>query len=93
MKRIIQAAAAFALLSLAACGGGSENPDQPTAKERQQLDETARKQDQEQKEQTFDTSADSLVINESAAEPPENGAAPVDAPVTNATAGEAPAQR
>lgn len=87
MKRIIHAAAALALLSLAACGGGEGDPNQPSAQERQQLDDIARKQDEAQKDQTFDTSADSLVINEGAAETAANDAAPSDPGLAN-TAGD-----
>ncbi len=68
MRRTHRAAAGLAVLLLAACGG-TTNPDQPSADERKAIDDIARKADQEQQDQTFDTSADSLVLNESVAEP------------------------
>lgn len=52
------AAAAAALIMVGACGGPEENAGQPTADEREKLDNIATKLDDEQ---TFDTSADSLI--------------------------------
>lgn len=72
--------AGLALLLLGACGRGENNPNQPTSEERQKLDNIAAKADEAE---TFDTSADSLVLNEGAADAadaqspqPANGSAP-----------------
>lgn len=65
MKSSRIGAAGSALLLLCACGGGGNSPNQPTAEERQKLDNIAAKADEAE---TFDTSADSLVLNESAAD-------------------------
>jgi hypothetical protein len=76
-------AAGLALLLLGGCGRGEGNPDQPSAEERQKLDNVAARLDEEQ---TFDTSADSLVLNEGAAQvTPGNGQAPA-APAANGAA-------
>ena len=69
MRHANRAAAGLAVLLLAACGRGN-NSDQPSADERKAIDDIARKADQEQQGQTFDTSADSLVLNESVADLP-----------------------
>jgi outer membrane biogenesis lipoprotein LolB len=77
MKNIHRSAvAALATLMLTGCGG-SDNPNQPSADERKALDDIARKQDQEQKDQTFDTSADSLVPSEGAVQPADEANAAV----------------
>jgi hypothetical protein len=65
--------AGLAILLLAGCGRGGNSPDQPTAEERQKLDNIAAKADEAE---TFDTSADSLVLNEGAADAGNTGAAP-----------------
>lgn len=63
--RIHAALAAAALLALAGCGGGDERGDDGlTAKEREQVDNAAA---MVENQQTFDTSADSLVLDENAA--------------------------
>ncbi|MDB5668400.1 MAG: hypothetical protein JWL74_1350 [Alphaproteobacteria bacterium] len=63
--RFHAALAGAALLALAACGGGDERGDDGlTAKEREQVDNAAAMVDNQQ---TFDTSADSLVLDENAA--------------------------
>lgn len=67
-------AAIAAVLMLAACGGPEDTKDGLSAKERRDLDNAAAMLDN----QVYDTSADSLVPEESG-----NGAAPVD----NAVAG------
>ena len=74
------------ILLVGGCGGGENSPDQPTAEERQKLDNIAAKADEAE---TFDTSADSLVLNEGAADmaTPANEAAP--AADTNAAANSA----
>ena len=66
--RFHAALAATALLALAACSGGDERGDDGlTAKEREQVDNAAAMVDNQQ---TFDTSADSLVLDENAADAP-----------------------
>jgi hypothetical protein len=60
MKLLLAAPAAFAALLLAGCGGADTPAGQPSAEERQKLDNMAAKMDAESAE-TFDTSADSLV--------------------------------
>ena len=61
--RFHAALAATALLTLAACNGGEERGDDGlTAKEREQVDNAAAMVDN----QTFDTSADSLILDENA---------------------------
>ncbi len=63
--RFHAAFAAAALLALAGCGGGDERGDDGlTAKEREQVDNAAA---MVENQQTFDTSADSLVLDENAA--------------------------
>ena len=63
--RFHAALAAAALLTLAGCGGGDERGDDGlTAEERQQVDNAAA---MVENQQTFDTSADSLVLDENAA--------------------------
>ncbi|MFN3724973.1 MAG: hypothetical protein ACK4SZ_01575 [Allosphingosinicella sp.] len=63
--RFHAALAATALLALAGCGGGDERGDDGlTAKEREQIDNAAA---MVENQQTFDTSADSLVLDENAA--------------------------
>ena len=63
--RFHAAFAAAALLALASCGGGDERGDDGlTAKEREQVDNAAA---MVENQQTFDTSADSLVLDENAA--------------------------
>jgi len=70
------------MLLLAGCGERESTPGQPSAEERQALDNIAAKQDAEMQQQTFDTSPDSLVpTNDAAIE--GNGA------TANASAGEA----
>ena len=78
------AATGLALLLLSGCGGGESSSDQPTSEERRKLDNIAAKADEAE---TVDTSPDSLVLNEGAADagntsaadgsppPPGNGAA------------------
>lgn len=58
MKTIIFAAAGLSMMLLAGCGRGQDNPDQPSADERSKLDNIAATRDQ--REETFDTSPDSL---------------------------------
>lgn len=90
MKSSVLGAAGLSLLLLCACGRGENNPGQPTAEERQALDNIAAKADEAE---TFDTSADSLVPNEGAADPAGagNGSAPADrsAPAANLAANSA----
>ena len=58
------ALATAALLALAGCSGGDERGDDGlTAKEREQVDNAAA---MVENQQTFDTSADSLVLDENA---------------------------
>jgi len=59
MKFTTKGAAAAALLLLAGCGGNDAPQGQPSAEEREALDNIAAKADAEA--ETFDTSADSLV--------------------------------
>ncbi len=81
MKHIYLGAAGLAVLLLAGCGRGDDNPNQPSADERQALDNIAAKRDAEA--ETFDTSADSLVPAEGTAIE-GNGIAPNStAPVGN----------
>ena len=62
--RFHAALAATALLALTACSGGDERGDDGlTAKEREQVDNAAA---MVENQQTFDTSADSLVLDENA---------------------------
>ena len=61
--RHLTALAAVALLALAGCGGDEPGEGGVTSEERQQLDNAAAMVEN----QTFDTSADSLVIDENAA--------------------------
>src|SRR3712207_3815358 len=63
MRRELAVAASLLLL-LGACGDGRDEKTGLTAKERADLDNTAAMQDELQ---TIDTSPDSLVLNESAA--------------------------
>jgi len=75
MRKILSAGAAMGLLLVAGCGGEEANQDGITAKERSDLDNAAAMLDGNQ---IVDTSADSLVLDENAAEaaaPLENGAA------------------
>lgn len=76
-------AAGLALLMLGACGGGEDSPNQPTSEERRKLDDIAAKAEESE---TFDTSADSLVLNEAALDEPAgtNAQAPADAPANTA---------
>ena len=61
--RFHAALAATALLALAACSGGDERGDDGlTGKEREQVDNAAAMVDN----QTIDTSADSLILDENA---------------------------
>lgn len=87
MKRVtIGAAATFAMLALSGCGRGEETPGQPSADERQKLDNIATKLDDAG---TFDTSADSLVpANEAASQGNGVVAAPANtaAPAANGAA-------
>lgn len=63
--RFHAAIAMTALLALAGCSGGDERGDDGlTAKEREQVDNAAA---MVENQQTFDTSADSLVLDENAA--------------------------
>jgi hypothetical protein len=58
MKRGVIAGTGLALLLLGGCGGREESSGQPSADEKQKLDNIAGKLDNEE---TFDTSPDSLV--------------------------------
>lgn len=62
--RHLTALAAVALLALAGCGGDQPGEGGVTSEEREQLDNAALMVDNQQ---TFDTSADSLRIDENAA--------------------------
>jgi hypothetical protein len=96
MKRRNMIAAGLAAALVAGCGGGADNPGQPTADERRQLDNIAAKADADA--QTFDTSADSLVpaegtpaeVNGTASQS-ANGAATVNAAAPGNGAATAPA--
>jgi hypothetical protein len=78
MKKLLSAAAVTGLLLAAACSGADETQDGVTAKERSDLDNAAMMLDGNE---IIDTSADSLVLEENAAEatpPVANGAAPAE---------------
>lgn len=99
MKSANFGAAGIALLLLAGCGRGDNNPNQPSADERQALDNIANRLDAQ--EGTVDTSADSLVPAEgvplegngtgaNAAGPAGNQAAPANAASGNSANAAAP---
>jgi len=88
MKAIKLAAATSVLLLTSACGRGEPNEGGISAKERADLDNAAM---MVEGNQMFDTSADSLVIDESPANanaPSGNAAGPI--PVGNSTNSVAP---
>jgi hypothetical protein len=89
MKRLILAGAGCALLLVAGCGRGDENPGGVTAKERQELDNAAALIEDSQ---TFDTSADSLTLNEASVPPAGNAQMGNAATAEQATANEATAR-
>jgi hypothetical protein len=70
------AAAGLALLMLGGCGRGEEQSGQPSADEREKVDNIAAKLDGEQ---TFDTSPDSLVPADENAVAGNNAVAPITA--------------
>lgn len=70
MKKLLSAAALAGLLLTAGCGGSEETQDGLSAKERSDLDNAAMMLEGNQ---VIDTSADSLVLEESASDPAMTG--------------------